>query len=289
MDPLAEGLERAAERWRARGLASPAAMVVSGSGLAVDLGAAEAETPLAEWLPFAPHAVAGHPQRLAVLRPRPDCPVLYQQGRLHAYQGYDPHQVVFAIRLAALLGARTLLMTNAAGGLGPRRPGELVLIRDHLNLTALNPLRGELPPAWGPRFPDLTDAYDPELRRAARAAARRQGLELAEGVYAAVPGPSYETPAEIVMIERLGADLVGMSTVLEVIAARHLGMRCLCLSLVTNRAAGVGAAPLDHQDVLAAGQAAAGPVRALLGALLADPAAVPGLPAAAAGAPSGAG
>ena len=144
-------------------------------------------------------------------------------------------------------------------------------MRDHINLIGLNPLRGELPEAWGPRFPDLTVAYDAELRRLAREEAAALGLELAEGVYAAVAGPSYETPAEITMLRALGADLVGMSTVLEVIAARHMGVRCLCLSLVANPAAGILPEPLVHTEVLAAAEAASGRLRGLLLRLLERP------------------
>lgn len=266
-------VEQGLERWRRLGWPAPAALVVSGSGLAVDLGApAHGPVPLAEVAPFPIHAVVGHPLAAELLVPASGRPVLYCRGRVHSYQGYDPHQVVFWVRLARRLGAATLVQTNAAGGLNPDyRPGDLVLIRDHLNLTGLNPLRGELPADWGPRFPDMVDAYDPALRALAREHAAALGLALAEGVYAGLAGPSYETPAEVRMLRTLGADLGGMSTVLEVVAARHLGMRCLAMSLVTNLAAGVTGEPLDHEEVLAAGRAAAGEVARLLGALIADP------------------
>lgn len=173
------------------------------------------------------------------------------------------------MRLAALLGARTLLMTNAAGGIRPEWPaGTLVAISDHLNLSGRNPLYGEPPAEWGPRFPDLVGAYDPDLRELARETAAALGLGLEEGVYAGLAGPSYETPAEIRMLRAMGADLAGMSTVLEIIAARHLGVRCLAFSLVSNPAAGVTDDPLDHDDVLRVGREAAERLQKLLRALL---------------------
>ena len=267
-------LEEGLARWRGLGWPAPAALVVSGSGLAVDLGTpAHGPVPLAEIAPFPLRAVVGHTLEAELLPPAPGRPVLYCRGRIHSYQGYGANQVAFFVRLARKLGAATVLQTNAAGGLNPSyRPGDLVLIADHLNLTGLNPLRGELPDGWGPQFPDMVDAYDPALRALAREHADRLGLPaLAEGVYAGLAGPSYETPAEVRMLRTLGADLGGMSTVLEVIAARHLGMRCLALSLVTNPAAGVTGKPLDHEEVLAAGRAAAGRVARLLASLIADP------------------
>lgn len=271
-DPVRD-VERALAAWRGKGWSEPAVMLVSGSGLGVDLGApTHGPEPLAALLPFEVHSVVGHSHSVELLEPVPGRRVAYFRGRLHSYQGYDAHQTVLAVRMGALLGARVLLLTNAAGGLDPAfRPGDLKLITDHLNLMGLNPLRGELPPEWGPRFPDMTNAYDPALRRLIAAAARELGTELGEGVYAGLAGPSYETPAEVRMLRRLGADLGGMSTVLEVIAARHLGLRCAALSLVTNPAAGVAEGPLDHEEVLEAGRAAAARVGDLLRAVLAHP------------------
>ena len=261
------------ERWQRRDWPRPDILVVSGSGLGVSLGEPVAGAlALEEILPFPVHPVEGHPHRVELLRPGSGRHALYQRGRLHAYQGYSAAETVFVVRLAALLGARTLLLTNSAGGIHPdQRAGELAVIRDHLNLTGLNPLRGSLPPTWGPRFPDLTEAYDRRLAELAHRHAGELGIPLGEVVYAGVAGPSYETPAEVRMLRALGADAVGMSTVLEVIAARHLGMRCLGFSLVANLAAGVAPRPLDHREVLAAGEAAAGRIQALLGALLAAP------------------
>lgn len=267
-------VDRGLERWHDLRWPAPAALVVSGSGLAVDLGApAHGPVPLAEVAPFPLHAVEGHPLAAELLLPDPGSPVLYCRGRVHGYQGYDPSEIVFWVRLARRLGAATLVQTNAAGGIDPDyRPGDLVLIADHLNLTGANPLRGDLPAAWGPRFPDMVGAYDPALRALAREHAERLGVGLRDGgVYAGLAGPSYETPAEVRMLRTLGATLGGMSTVLEVIAARHMGMRCLGISVVTNPAAGVTGEPLSHDEVLEVGRAAAGDVRKLLGALIADP------------------
>lgn len=273
MDHLERELEAACERWRRLGRPAPDAALVAGSGLAIDLGAPVAgPEPLADWLPFPVRSVVGHAHAVELLEPSAGRSVLYFRGRLHSYQGYDGAQAAFIVRLAARLGARVLVMTNAAGGIRPEWPaGTLVAVSDHLNLTGLNPLRGDPPESWGPRFPDMSDAYDPRLRALARRHAERLGFRLEEGVYAGLAGPSYETAAEVRMLRILGADLAGMSTVLEVIAARHLGMRCLVVSLVTNPGAGVSAAPLDHLEVLEAGRAAAGRVAALLGGVLADP------------------
>jgi purine-nucleoside phosphorylase len=267
-------LEQAVERYRALRWPEPRALVVSGSGLAVDLdGEKLGKTGLQDLLPFPVHSVIGHPHAVELIQPKGSGPILYQRGRLHSYQGYDAHQTVLVVRLAARLGATTLVMTNAAGGLrAGQQPGDLLLIRDHLNLSGLNPLRGEPPAEWGPRFPDLTAAYDPGLRRLATTTAERLGIELRDGIYAGLAGPSYETPAEVRMLQAMGADLAGMSTVLEVIAARHMGMRCLCFSLVSNPAAGVAEGPVHHEEVLEAGRAAAGKVKGLLDALLRDPA-----------------
>jgi purine-nucleoside phosphorylase len=268
----AAALDDAVAAWDRRGWPRPRVALVSGSGLAVDLHPpSHGPEALADLLPFPVHPIAGHPHRVEVLLPRPDRPVVYFRGRLHSYQGYDPFQTVFPVRLAALLGARTLIMTNAAGGLtGARRAGELVLVRDHLNLTGLNPLRGHLPAPWGPRFPDLAQAYDPRLRRLARARAAELGLTVGEGVYAGVAGPSYETPAEVRMLALLGADLVGMSTVLEVIAAHHMGVACLVVSLVSNLGAGVAEEALRHEEVVAAGIGAQADLSSLLRAVLED-------------------
>jgi purine-nucleoside phosphorylase len=184
-------------------------------------------------------------------------PVIVFQGRFHAYEGHPAVRVVAPVRVAAGLGADTLLVTCAAGGVNREHgPGTLMLLSDHLNLMGLNPLVG--PVRRGEqRFPDMSRPYDPDLRALAQEVGRAEHIALVEGVYAAVLGPSYETPAEIRMIERLGADAVGMSTVPEVIAARAARMRVLGIALITNAAAGLTGSPLDHQEVIAAGDAAA--------------------------------
>src|SRR6059036_217340 len=183
-------------------------------------------------------------------------PVVVQSGRFHLYEGHAPDVAALPTRVFAALGVRTLIVTNAAGGIRHTfRPPALMLIADHINLMFRNPLVGQV--AEGEeRFPDMSDPYDPELREVARDVARSQRVALEEGVYAALLGPSYETPAEVRMLARLGADAVGMSTVPEVITARALGMRCLGFSIVTNPASGLSAQPLFHQEVLAASAAA---------------------------------
>jgi purine-nucleoside phosphorylase len=272
-DDLTQPLKEAVERWDALGWPRPMVALVSGSGLGVDLGErAHGPLGLDYFLPFPLHPVAGHPHQVEVLLPRPERPVLYMRGRLHSYQGYSAHDTVFPVRLAALLGVKLLLLTNATGGLKPGLlPGELVLIRDQINLTGLNPLRGDLPPEWGPRFPDMGQAYDPGAAALVESLAAELGVPLKEGVYIGLAGPSYETPAEVRMLAGLGGDVTGMSTVLEVIAARHMGVRCLGLSLVSNAAAGVGSAPIDHEEVLAAARGAEAKLQRLLTALLAHP------------------
>ncbi|MCZ7650972.1 MAG: purine-nucleoside phosphorylase [Thermoanaerobaculia bacterium] len=275
MEHYAAELDLEVARWDSRGWPRPEVALVAGSGLGVELGPALASRPLGDLLPFPVRAVAGHDLAVELLE-LSGRRVLYFRGRLHAYQGYEAGQVVFPVRLAARLGARVLVITNAAGGVDPAlAAGDLALITDQLNLTGRTPLWGDPPTAWGPRFPDLADAYAPALRRLARREAERLGIPLAEGVYAGLTGPAYETPAEVRMLRTLGAGLVGMSTVLEVIAARHLGLACLGLSLVSNPAAGVTDAPLCHEDVLAAAREATGRLRRLLGALLTAPELLP--------------
>lgn len=205
---------------------------------------------------FATGTVPGHAGEL-VLGRLDGAPMLCQSGRFHGYEGHSAAAVALPVRLFAELGIGTLILTNAAGGIRRDfRPGTLMLIADHLNLTFGNPLFGP-PQAAEPRFPDMSSPYDPDLAAMARAVAREEGVPMAEGVYAGVMGPSYETAAEIRMLERMGADAVGMSTVLEVIAARARGMRCLGISVITNVAAGLSSNRLSHGEVTAAGMAAA--------------------------------
>jgi len=194
--------------------------------------------------------------------------VLVQSGRFHLYEGHAPQLAVLPVRVFARLGIRTLVVTNAAGGIRLTfRPPTLMLIADHINLMFRNPLEGAVEEGEQ-RFPDMSDPYDRELRGIAREVALQQKIGLDEGVYAALLGPSYETPAEIRMLERLGANAVGMSTVPEVIVARARGMRCLGFSSITNAAAGLSAAPLSHEEVLAAGARVAGQLATLIRGVL---------------------
>lgn len=245
---------------RARSTLRPEVGIVLGSGLgglADDLEDA-VSIPFAE-LPGWPAATApGHAGRLLLGR-LGGRPVAMLQGRFHAYEGNDPGLVVQPVLLFGRLGATAVVLTNAAGGLDPSfGPGTLMVIRDHINLTALNPLIGPNAESIGPRFPDLTEAWSPRLRARLHAAAAAQGIELAEGVYVGLTGPNYETPAEVRMLAALGGHAVGMSTVLECVAARWAGLEVCGVSLVTNPGAGYGGEPLTHEEVLAAG-AEAGP------------------------------
>jgi purine-nucleoside phosphorylase len=242
--------------------------VVLGSGwlpAADAFGGDSVELPVTDLGGFPAPTVAGHAgqvRSLLVGRHR----VLVFLGRVHLYEGNSPAAVVHGVRTAVASGCRIVVLTNAAGGINPDyRVGQPVLIRDHLNLTACSPLGGaHPPPGYQGRFVDLTDLYSPRLRDLARA----EDPTLAEGVYAALPGPHYETPAEVAMLRGLGADLVGMSTVLEAIAVRHLGAEVLGVSLVTNVAAGLAHGPVSHEEVIAAGAAAAESVGTLLAALI---------------------
>ena len=249
---------------------SPRVGVVLGSGLSAFAERLVSATviPYREIPEFPVSAVEGHPGRLVVGElPAPGgaVPVAVMQGRVHAYEGWSPEDVAFGARLLCRLGVRALLVTNASGAVSPDlAPGDLVRITDHLNLSGSNPLTGPNDPRLGPRFPDLRDAYHPELGELLEAAARRVGVALKRGVYAFVAGPSYETPAEIRVLRALGADLVGMSTVPEVIAARHMGVPVCGLAMVSNMAAGMSGAPLSHAEVTAAGER----VRETLGRLL---------------------
>jgi purine-nucleoside phosphorylase len=190
-------------------------------------------------------------------------------GRCHYYEGYSAEQVVFGVRALGRLGVRNIIFTNAAGGINlSYRQGGLVLISDHINLQGINPLIGPNDETLGPRFPDMSDAYSAELRGIARSTAAELGIQLEEGVYAAMAGPSYETPAEIRFLRVIGADLVGMSTVPEVIVANHMGMRCLAISCVTNMAAGILNQKIQHEEVLETGRRVRDTLIRLLNALV---------------------
>jgi purine-nucleoside phosphorylase len=195
--------------------------------------------------------------------------VAAMQGRVHLYEGYSAREVGFAMRVFGRMGMRSAILTNAAGGINSEfKQGALVVIRDHINLQGANPLTGLNDERFGLRFPDMTQAYWRSYREIALAEAKRLGIEAHEGVYAALPGPSYETPAEIRYLRTIGADLVGMSTVPEVIVARHMGIRVLGISCVTNMAAGILDRPLDHSEVLETGERVKGQFIALLRAVI---------------------
>jgi purine-nucleoside phosphorylase len=203
-------------------------------------------------------------------------PVVCMQGRVHLYEGHSVEKVVQGVRTMARLGVRLVLLTNAAGGLDPSwSAGDLMVVTDHLNLTGTSPLVGPDDDAVGPRFPDMTAAYDPALRGWLHEAARDAGIPLREGVYAGVLGPQYETPAEVRMIGALGAQAVGMSTVHEVIALRHMGVRVAALSCITNLAAGLARRPLDHADVEATARSRKSDLLALLRGWIARAGAAP--------------
>jgi purine-nucleoside phosphorylase len=191
------------------------------------------------------------------------------QGRVHLYEGYSPQQVAFPMRVFGRMGIRSVILTNAAGGINLNyQQGALVLIRDHINLQGANPLVGPNDDRFGVRFPDMTHAYAKDFRAFAKEEAAKLGMNLHEGVYAALLGPSYETPAEINHLRIIGADLVGMSTAFEVIAARHLGIKVLAISCVTNMAAGILDQPLSHQEVMETGERVRSSFEALLRAVL---------------------
>ena len=238
----------------------PTVGIVLGSGLGglADKLDSVATIPFGD-LPGWPAATApGHVGRLLLGR-LGGVPVVMLQGRFHMYEGNDPGLVVQPVLLFRRLGARIVVLTNAAGGINERfGPGTLMVIRDHLNLTGRSPLIGPNADELGVRFPDLVDAWSPRLRRRLHAAGQAEGIDLTEGVYAGLVGPQYETPAEVRMLRGLGADAVGMSTVLECIAARWAGLEVGGVTLVTNAGAGYTGKPLTHEEVLAAG-AEAGP------------------------------
>jgi len=260
------GLDAAVAEIRERISVEPSVGVVLGSGLGgfADEIADAVEIPYADIAGWPVSTAVGHAGML-VVGTVAGVPVAVMRGRAHLYEGHAPEKVVFGVRVLGRLGIGTLVLTNACGAVDTTlEPGQLVLVGDHLNLQGTSPLVGPNDDSLGPRFPDMTEAYDPVLRAAAREAGRRIGVELRECVYAAWLGPAFETPAEIRMLRALGADLVGMSTVPEVLAARHMGIRCLALSCVTNMAAGVLPEPLDHEHVLEVGARAQGTLTALL-------------------------
>lgn len=249
----------------------PGLMLVLGSGWGELIEAqmeVEIRLPYAEIPGFPVSTVPGHAGCLVCGRIA-GVPVLAMQGRFHYYEGYSMEAVTFPIRVFHALGGRGLLLTNAAGGMDPRfRPGDLMVIRDHINFMGANPLRGPNDERIGPRFPDMTTAWDIDLRVALQAAAREVAVSLHEGVYLAVSGPNFETPAEVRAFGILGAHAVGMSTVPECLVARHAGLRVAGISCITNVAAHEGAAPLSHEEVGEVASASRDRVAALIGAAI---------------------
>jgi purine-nucleoside phosphorylase len=244
----------------------PRVGIVLGSGLGAFADTLEnPSTILYSEIPGWPQSTAAGHAGKVVVGLATGVPVAVLAGRAHLYEGYTASDAAFGIRTLDLLGVNSVILTNAAGGVNrDYKPGDLVLISDHINLLGQNPLTGPNDDSVGPRFPDMSEAYSKQLREVARGAGKALGLDLKEGVYAAVPGPSYETPAEIRYLRAIGADLVGMSTVPETIAANHAGLKVLGISCVTNHAAGVIEQRLDHKEVLEVGERMKGTLIELL-------------------------
>jgi purine-nucleoside phosphorylase len=244
--------------------------LVLGSGLGgfADSLSEPARIPFAEIPAFPRSTAIGHAGQM-VIGKAGTVPVAVMQGRVHLYEGYSPQQVAFPMRVFGRMGIRAVILTNAAGGINVNyQQGALVLIRDHINLQGTNPLAGANDDRFGVRFPDMTQAYAKDYRTIAQEEAGKLGMRLHEGVYAALLGPSYETPAEINYLRIIGADLVGMSTAFEAIAARHMGIKVLAISCVTNMAAGILDQPLSHQEVMETGERVRSSFEALLRAVL---------------------
>lgn len=244
-------LNKAANYIKSKTNSSPKIGIVLGSGLGVYVERIEEPTviPYEDIPGFPQTSVEGHDGKLIIGKTE-GVDVAVFQGRFHFYEGHALEDVVMPVRVLSLLGVEKLILTNASGGINTSYvPGDLVCITDHINMTGNNPLIGPNHAELGPRFPDMTRAYDPKLREAIHTAAKNIGIDLKEGVYAGVLGPTYETPAEIKMLKTIGGDLVGMSTVPEAIAAHHAGLRVSGVACVTNMAAGIGGEKLTHEDV----------------------------------------
>jgi purine-nucleoside phosphorylase len=248
-DVRAAEIQALAHSVASRAVVEPTVGLVLGSGLGALGDRLEQSIPYRDLPGMPTSTVPGHAGNLRIGRIE-GVGVACLQGRVHLYEGHDAGAVVFGVRLLAALGCKAVVLTNAAGGIAERfQPGDRMLITDHLNLTGHNPLAGPAGPGGATRFIDMGSAYDPRLAELCRAAANETGAPLHEGVYAGLVGPSYETPAEVRMLRTLGADAVGMSTVLEVISLRQLGVRVAAVSCITNLAAGISKTPLDHHEV----------------------------------------
>jgi purine-nucleoside phosphorylase len=256
-EPLFDRATSAAEFILTHTALRPRIGIVLGSGLGAFAGQLADATaiPFAEIPHFPQSTVPGHSGRL-VVGAVADVPIAVMQGRVHAYEGYSSDEVTFPIRVLGRMGVTQLILTNAAGGINPAfKQGQLVLLADHINLSGRNPVAGANDERFGPRFFDMSEAYSARLRQLAHEAARAMEFRLDEGVYLSVLGPSFETPAEIRAFATMGADLVGMSTVQETIAARHMGIEVLGISCVTNLASGIQKEPLSHEEVMETGKA----------------------------------
>lgn len=252
---LYEQAEHAARIVRSRTKLEPRIAIVLGSGLGgfADEFDDAVGIPYEEITGFARSTAQGHAGRL-VIGTIDEVPVVAMQGRVHYYEGYSLEQVTFPIRTFKLLGVKTLILTNASGGINVQlSQGALMVISDHLNLMGDNPLRGPNDERFGPRFPDMSAVYSAELQEIVIEEAKPIGVEVRRGIYGALSGPSYETPSEIHLLRNLGADAVGMSTVPEAIVARHMGIEVLGISCITNMAAGIGDEPINHEEVMATG------------------------------------
>ena len=270
-------IAEAAEAIGTRTPLRPAIGLVLGSGLGAFGETLDRPTavPYRDIPHFPISTAVGHKGELIVGTVR-GVPVAVMAGRVHYYEGYRMDQVVFPVRVLAHLGVKILILTNAAGSVNlSYKPGELMVIEDHINFMGANPMTGPNPEPLGPRFFDMTEAYDRGLREIAEKAGGSAGVALHKGVYLAFTGPSYETPAEIHMARTLGADAVGMSTVPEVIAARHLGLRVLAISCITNMAAGVTRKELDHREVLEVGEKVKASLMDVLGRIIGEAAKAP--------------
>ncbi|HSE18542.1 MAG TPA: purine-nucleoside phosphorylase [Pyrinomonadaceae bacterium] len=252
---LYERAEHATRVIRSRISVEPRIAVVLGSGLGgfADDFEETVSIPYEDIPGFVRSTAQGHAGRL-VIGKIDSVPVLAMQGRVHYYEGYSLEEVTFPVRTFGLLGVKTIVLTNASGGINVElTQGALMVISDHLNLMGVNPLRGPNDDRFGPRFPDMTAVYSPELQELVVDEAKAIGVEVRRGIYGALSGPSYETPAEIHLLRNLGADAVGMSTVPEAIVARHMGLEVLGISCITNMAAGISDAPINHEEVMATG------------------------------------
>jgi purine-nucleoside phosphorylase len=263
---LYERAEHATRVIRARINVEPRIAVVLGSGLggfADDFDEA-VSIPYEDIPGFMRSTAAGHAGRLVAGKIE-NVPVLAMQGRVHYYEGYSLEEVTFPVRTFGLLGIKTLILTNAAGGINVQlTQGALMVISDHLNLMGDNPLRGPNDERFGPRFPDMSAVYSPDLQELVIEESRAIEVEVRRGIYGALSGPSYETPAEILLLRNLGADAVGMSTVPEAIVARHMGLDVLGISCITNMAAGISDEPINHDEVMATGDRVRGTFTHLL-------------------------